>query len=121
MLHRRGCNLSFSGLAAPAPGFKSPGPLSHSKDALLRGHLDVLSRGCGTGHLLRVGELGQEPQAEVFPPLILLPPVDEDFVLQVKRQVESQPANSQHRSADRSSLPPDLNPLGHQARCRQSH
>lgn len=55
----------------------------HRKDTLLWGALDFLSWGCGTGHLLSIGELGQQPQAEVFSPLILLPPVDEDFVLQV--------------------------------------
>ena len=51
------------------------------KDTLLWGALDFLSWGRGAGHLLGIGELGQQPQAEVFSPLILLPPVDEDFVL----------------------------------------
>lgn len=54
------------------------------EDTLLWGRLDVLSRGRGAGHLLGIGELGQQPQAEVFSPLVLLPPVDEDFVLQVR-------------------------------------
>lgn len=54
------------------------------EDTLLWGRFDFLSRGRGAGHLLGIGELGQQPQAEVFSPLILLPPVDEDFVLQIR-------------------------------------
>lgn len=54
------------------------------EDTLLWGRLDVLSRGRGAGHLLSIRELGQQPQAEVFSPLIFLPPVDEDSVLQVR-------------------------------------
>lgn len=58
------------------------------KDTLLGGRLDIISWGGGAAHLLRVGKLGQQPQAEVFSPLVLLPPVDEDLVLQVRTRRE---------------------------------
>lgn len=54
------------------------------KDTLAWGVLHVVPRGGGGVHLLRVGELAHQLHLEVFPPLVLLPPVDEHFVLQRK-------------------------------------
>lgn len=73
---------SGPGRAAAGSGLEPLGRVSRWKDTLLRGALDLLARGRGAGHLLGIGELGQQPQAEVLAPLVLLPPVDEDFVLQ---------------------------------------
>lgn len=70
--------------AATGFGMEPLGQVSLCKDTLLQGALDFLAWGCGAGHLLGIGELGQQPQAEVFSPLILLPSVDEDFVLQFR-------------------------------------
>lgn len=80
--------LGFSGWAGAAAGSRAPEPWPQDEDTLLGGGLDVLSWGRGAGHLLSVGKLGQQPQAEVFSPLILLPSVDEDLVLQVRRTRE---------------------------------
>ena len=80
--------LSFSGWAGAATGSRDPEPWPQDEDTLLGRGLDVLSWGRGAGHLLGVGKLGQQPQAEVFSPLVLLPPVDEDLVLQVRRARE---------------------------------
>lgn len=62
--------------------------MARDKDTLLGGGLDIISWGGGAGHLLGVGKLGQQPQAEVFSPLVLLPPVDEDLVLHVRTSKE---------------------------------
>lgn len=52
-----------------------------SKDTLARGVLHVVPGGRGCVHLLRVGKLAHELHLEIFPSLILLPSVDEHFVL----------------------------------------
>lgn len=51
-----------------------------------RGVLDVLAGWGGSLHFLSVGELGEQPGLEVFPALVLLPPVDEHLVLETKRE-----------------------------------
>ena len=73
-------------VGGPNPELLWPGRAvsPQGKDTLFWGRLDFLSRGRGAGHLLGIGELRQQPQAEVFSPLVLLPPIDKDFVLQVR-------------------------------------
>lgn len=58
------------------------------KDTLLGRRLNIIPWGGGAAHLLGIGKLGQQPQAEVFSPFIFLPPVDEDLVLQVRTSRE---------------------------------
>lgn len=60
-----------------------PGPVSGtlSKDTLAWGVLHVIPGGRGGVHLLCVGELTHELHLKVFSPLVLLPTVDEHFVL----------------------------------------
>lgn len=78
-VQRLHATLGFSGQAGSLRAMPPQG-----QDTLLWRGLDFLSWGRGVGHLLSTGELGQQPQAEVFSPLILLPSVDEDFVLRVR-------------------------------------
>lgn len=54
------------------------------KDTLAWGVLHIISRRRGCVHLLRVGELAHQLHLEIFSSLILLPSVDEHFVLQRK-------------------------------------
>lgn len=65
-------------------GLPTSGPLAGtlSKDTLAGGILHIIPGGRGGVHLLRVGELGHQLHLEIFSPLILLPSVDEHFVLQ---------------------------------------
>lgn len=65
-------------------GLPTSGPSvgAFSKDTLAGGILHVIPGGGGGVHLLRVGELAQQLHLEIFSPLILLPSVDEHFVLQ---------------------------------------
>lgn len=55
-----------------------------SKDTLAWGALHIVSWGAGCVHLFCVGELAQKPHLEVLSSLVLLPSVDEHFVLQKK-------------------------------------
>lgn len=52
-----------------------------AKDTLSRGRLCVFAGWCRCLHLLCIGKLCQETCLEVFSPLILLPAVNEHFVL----------------------------------------
>lgn len=52
------------------------------KDTLAWGVLHVIPGGRGCVHLLCVGELAHQLHLEIFSSLILLPSVDEHFVLQ---------------------------------------
>lgn len=52
-----------------------------AQDTLSRGRLGVLAGRRGRLHLLRVGKLREEPRFKVLPALVLLPAVDEHFVL----------------------------------------
>lgn len=73
------------GTVAPVPaGLPTSGPLAgaFSEDTLAWGVLHVITRGRGGVHLLRIGELAHQLHLEIFSPLVLLPSVDEHFVLQ---------------------------------------
>lgn len=59
-----------------------PSPVAVSKDTLAWSILHIVSGGRRCVHLLCVGELAHQLQLEIFSPLILLPSVDEHFVLQ---------------------------------------
>lgn len=52
------------------------------KDTLSRGTLGVLAGWRGRPHLLCVGELCEKTCFEILPALVVLPTVDEHFVLQ---------------------------------------
>lgn len=73
------------GLGAGVPaGLPQSNPLAgaFSKDTLAWGILHVIPRGRGGVHLLCIGELAHQLHLEVFSSLVLLPSVDEHFVLQ---------------------------------------
>lgn len=63
------------------PGSRPPCPCPRCQDTLPRGASDVgAGRRCGL-QLLSVGEGAQQPHLKVLPALVLLAPVNEDFVL----------------------------------------
>lgn len=51
------------------------------KDTLFGGSLDLLCWRGSAGHLLSTGELGQQLQVKILPPLVLLATVDENLIL----------------------------------------
>ena len=57
-----------------------------AEDTLSRGTLCVLAGCCSRLHLLCVGKLCEETCFEVLPALVLLPTVDEHFVLEDNKE-----------------------------------
>lgn len=56
------------------------------EDTLSSGTLCVLAGWCGRLHLLCIGKLREETCFEILPALILLPTVDEHFVLKDNKE-----------------------------------